>query len=65
MVHVLIRGVLAVLFIQMSLFHCVLVRRVPAVPFIEVSSFHGVLIRGVPARVSDGKKEGRGFHSAS
>ena len=46
---VLIRGVPAVLFIEVSSFQGVLIRGVPAVLFIEVSSFRGVLIRGVPA----------------
>ena len=46
---VLIRGVPAVLFIDVSSFQGVLIRGVPAVLFIEVSSFQGVLIRGVPA----------------
>ena len=45
----LIRGVLAVLFIEVSSFQGVLIRGAPAVLFIEVSSFQGVLIRGVPA----------------
>ena len=46
---VLIRGVPAVLFVEVSSFQGVLIRGVPAVLFIEVSSFQGVLIRGVPA----------------
>ena len=46
---VLIRGVPAVLFIEVSSFQGVLIRGVPVVLFIEVSSFQGVLIRGVPA----------------
>ena len=46
---VLIRGVPAVLFIEVSSFQGVLIRGVPAVLCIEVSSFQGVLIRGVPA----------------
>ena len=44
---VLIRGVPAVLFIEVSSFQGVLIRGVPTVLFIEVSSFQGVLIRGV------------------
>ena len=44
---VLIRGVPAVLFIEVSSFQGVLIRGAPAVLFIEVSSFQGVLIRGV------------------
>ena len=40
-----IRGVPAVLFIEVSSFHGVLIRGIPAVMFIEVSSFHGVQIR--------------------
>ena len=46
---ILLRGVPAVLFIEVSSFHGVLIIGVPAVLFIEVSSFHGVQIRGVPA----------------
>ena len=46
---VLIRGVPAVLFIEVSSFQGVLIRGVPAVLFIEVSLFQGVLIRGVSA----------------
>ena len=41
---VLIKGVPAVLFIEVSSFQGVLIRGVPAVLFIEVSSFQGVLI---------------------
>ena len=42
---VLIGGVPAVLFIEVSSFQGVLIRGVPAVLFIEGSSFQGVLIR--------------------
>ena len=42
---VLIRGVPAVLFIEVSSLQGVLIRGVPAVLFIEVSSLQGVLIR--------------------
>ena len=45
---VLIRGVPAVLFIEVPSFQGVLIRGITAVLFIEVSSFQGVLIRGVP-----------------
>ena len=50
---VLIRGVPAVLFIEVSSFQGVLIRGVLAVLFIEVSSFQGVLIRGVPVLLSN------------
>ena len=43
------RGVPAVLFIEVSSIQVVLIREVPAVLFIEVSSIQVVLIREVPA----------------